>query len=266
MDIVNEIAKKLGVPYEINARLYRINEDIPFDLVIPSSRRPLVVVKVITEEVVDTVSPTIIYGFSSTSILAITIDGIFEKMKERDMDIVCICITEPELMGELHDKMVFFDEVLYNDPETIAKFLNEVVHNPYYPIFSIIRHYSSTILALRPLGKYLRDKRIIQEPKARGFIGIDPLSDRVHVRNIDSILMMIAKGVHLTHNKVKLSELKELLNSEELVKKPPWITSLKEDKVPLKFLIRHIMSMETMLPREYEGIKDGLIRIFNING
>ncbi|HHC18948.1 MAG TPA: hypothetical protein ENK81_00895 [Euryarchaeota archaeon] len=263
MELINKIVKELNAPYEINVGLHRIGEDVIFDLVIPSSRKPLVVVKVITEEKIDS-APAIFYGISSASALAITVDDVFEKMKERDMDVVCICITEPKLIGELSDKMIFFDEVLHDDPDEVARFLNEVIHNPYYPIFSIVRYRSSTILALRPLGRYLSNKRIIQEPKARGFIGIDPLSDKVYVRNIDSILMMIAKGVYLTHNKVKLSELRELLSSETPVERPSWITSLKEDKVSLKLLIEHIMSMETIIPKEYEGIRDALIRIFNI--
>jgi len=263
MELINEIVNELNAPYEINVRLHRISENVIFDLVIPSSRRPLVVVKVITEEKINT-APAILYGFSGVSTLAITVDDAFEKMKERDMDVACICITEPKLIDELSDKMIFFDEVLHDDPDKVAKFLNEVICNPYYPLFSVIRYRSSTILALRPLGRYLSNERIIQEPKARGFIGIDPLSDKVYVRNIDSTLMMIAKGVYLTHNKVKLSELRELLSSETPVKKPSWITSLKEGKVSLRLLIEHIMSMKTIIPKEYEGIRDALIRIFNI--
>ncbi|RLF17035.1 MAG: hypothetical protein DRJ66_01805 [Thermoprotei archaeon] len=265
MSIIEEIAQRLEVPYELNTVLRLLGKELEVDLVIPNARRPLIIVKIIEEEC-SSLSLPLLVPHLPTSLSFIEIDDMFEYIKERGWDVACICVAEDEVAKTLKDKMIFYDELLFKDPTLIAKVLNEIARNPYYPIFSIIRDREGPILAIKPIGRYLTDQgRPSVDLEAKGFIGLNPIEDKVYIRNLDAILRMIAKGVPITMNVVKLRELKELLHSNEYVKKPKWLGEIKEEEVLLRDLVKYLMSCDEMhIPKELEGIKDGLSRILAI--
>lgn len=257
-ELAEEIASELSVPYELEVPIPPLSE--PLDVVIPSSKRAIIAVKIIEVPGEGGLFPFPMSHKGAIFNALMTIDEIFEHLKRIKGPIVCMGILEKiehEII-RLLDEIAYMDEILEFNPSKIAHVIEKISRNPWYPTFVIIRHSGKELLGLAPLGRKLNGERIKAMSQAYGFIAIDPLTNRIYIRNIAGILRMVAEAVNIPVSDIKLKELKIMLNEAKdlKVRLGGWIKELlNKEEESLGEIIKALITKE---------VKEHMLELNNI--
>jgi len=207
--IKEEIASKLGLPYEVSAR---IGTEI-VNIAIPSGRRGLVVIEIISSELRGGWGRGILGTDEEVAEKIIEMDEKFERIKRLKGPIACVGVIEEldERLVDFLEEVAYADEILFYGVDDISGKVREIATDPWYPTFVITRVRGIEILGIAPLGTYLKDGKLRREPRARGLIGIDPITENTIVINIETIINMMVRATKIELREVKRKELIELL-------------------------------------------------------
>ncbi|RLF24089.1 MAG: hypothetical protein DRN15_04120 [Thermoprotei archaeon] len=215
MPILEEIAKRLEVPYEVSVEVMSSEGPLYFDLAIPSSRRPLVLVLLVQVEDYGRLSlfPAIRGDIRLAEALT-NMDNRFQLIKARGVPfaaIGAISLFEPNISSNV----AYTDEVLpLSEVDEIARMIKLIVRNPWYPVFSIRRWARRTLLSIEPLSYYLEPSgKIARCREARALIGFDIEEDEVVIKNPLGVIRMSIEALRMSKNNVKINELRNVLLS-----------------------------------------------------